>query len=70
MSKITIGDHNKIEKSSIGNHNEPVPQSFIEKYIIPIITATIAAIIAGVLLMFEFWPDIIVTIENLCKSLF
>lgn len=67
MSKISIGDNNKIVKSNIGDHNEPASQSFIEKFILPIITGAIAGIIAGIILMFKFWPSFITAIENFFK---
>lgn len=42
-------------------------QNFFQKH--PVIAATIAGILAGVILMFGFWSDIVLFIENVIKRI-
>lgn len=68
-SSITIGDHNKIKNSNIGNeiHNPESKKGFTEHHPVMsgIFIAAVAAVIAGFLLMFNFWQDIVDFIERI-----
>lgn len=55
-----IGDQNEIKKSVIGGANtdsKKQRKTWVEKH--PIITGIIIAVIAGVILKFGFWDEII-----------
>lgn len=64
---INIGNNNKIIKSTISENDpnsvERNSTVFYQRH--PIICAAIAAIIAGFVLMFSFWKDIVTFIENI-----
>ena len=68
-NSITIGNNNKITNSSIGNKEEKKPESaetkkkFYEKH--PWISGIIISIIAGAILLFSFWKEIIMRLEGL-----
>lgn len=71
---IKIGDKNKIENSSIGHHynsnngsgKEPDnKKSFAEKH--PVLISFIVSIIAGLIMLFSFWKDIVDWIESIFK---
>ena len=65
---IQIGDNNKI-KNSVVTENGTVhkdtsqKKTFVERH--PILVGLIISLIAGFVLMFSFWKDIISWIENL-----
>lgn len=71
---IKIGDKNKIKGSKIGhqygttsvNDNEQDKRkSFIEKH--PIIISFFISLMAGFILLFSFWRDIVDFIESIFK---
>ena len=63
---IKIGDNNKIKNSTIANtvngNAEPTKKIWCEKH--PIISDIIVSVIAGVILLFPFWADIVKFIEG------
>ena len=64
---INIGDNNKIKNSYIAEKSEipsPVPEkkSFYEKH--PVICSFLISLIAGVVVLFSFWTEIISWIEG------
>ena len=68
-NSITIGNNNKITNSSIGSKAEKKPESadtkkkFYEKH--PWISGIIISLIAGAILLFSFWKEIIMCLEGL-----
>ena len=64
---IKIGDKNKIKNSIVtenGNvHKDTQKKGFVERH--PIFIGLIISLIAGFILMFSFWKDIIGWLENL-----
>lgn len=63
---IKIGNKNKISKSTIANtvnvNTEPPKKNWYEKH--PIIGGIIIAVVAGIILLFPFWNDIVQFIEE------
>ncbi|WP_338546362.1 hypothetical protein V1225_10440 [Emergencia sp. JLR.KK010] len=63
---IKIGNNNKISSSTIANtvngNMEFPKKSWYEKH--PIIGGIIVSVIAGVILIFSFWADIVKFIEG------
>lgn len=63
---IKIGNNNKINKSTIANTvngtHESSKKSWFEKH--PVIGGTIISVVAGVILLFSFWNDIVHLIEG------
>ena len=63
---IKIGNNNKISQSTIANtvnRNTATPKkSWYEKH--PIIGGIIVSVVAGVILLFSFWSDIVKFIEG------
>ncbi len=63
---IEIGDNNIIKNSTIANTVNGVTESkkknWCEKH--PIISGIIVSVIAGVILLFSFWADIVKFIEG------
>lgn len=65
-NSVQIGDGNIIKNSTIGNsiQNQKEDQpSFFKNH--PLFTGIVTAVIAGAVLMFSFWQDIIKWIEEL-----
>lgn len=55
-----IGDQNEIQKSVIGDNktgSEKQKKTWVEKH--PIIVGIIIAVVAGVILKFAFWDEIV-----------
>lgn len=61
---ISIGNGNKIEKSTIAEtiENKEIKNRFFDKH--PVICSFLISIIAGVVLLFSFWNSIIKWIEG------
>lgn len=64
---INIGDNNKIKNSCIAEKMEirsPVPEKkgFFEKH--PVICSFLISLIAGVVVLFSFWEEVISWIEG------
>ncbi|MEC1023533.1 AbiTii domain-containing protein [Bacillus paralicheniformis] len=73
---IKIGDKNKINNSSIGHHytsnsgdNEPKEKKkFHEKH--PVLCGLLISIVAGLIVLFSFWNNLIEWIESFFSGLF
>lgn len=68
MSKIKIGNNNKIKGSHIGDVNgslsEPnKSEKFIEKH--PVLTSIFGSFMIGFILLFSFWKSIVTWLESL-----
>lgn len=63
---IKIGDNNKLRNCNIIDNTtitkSKSPDKFNEKH--PIITALLISILAGVIVLFRFWQDLINYIEH------
>ena len=63
---IKISDNNKINKSTIAEtvkgNIEPQKKSWYEKH--PVIGGIIISVVAGVILLFSFWNDIVQFVEG------
>lgn len=65
-NSVQIGDGNRIKNSTIGNsvqNQKEDHHSFFRDH--PVLTGIVTAVIAGALLMFSFWQDIVKWIEGL-----
>ncbi|MDM5279182.1 hypothetical protein QUF95_17420 [Paenibacillus silvae] len=69
---IKIGNKNKISKSNIGHQLQPshdkrkdTKKNFIERH--PVLMSAIVSFIIGFILLFSFWKNIILWLENLMK---
>lgn len=65
-NSVQIGDGNKIKNSTIAGsvQNQPNDRhSFFESH--PLLTGVLSAVVAGIILMFTFWNDIVKWIEGL-----
>lgn len=64
---IQIGDNNNIKNSVVTEngtvHKDTQKKSIVERH--PILVGLIISLIAGFILMFSFWKDIISWLENL-----
>lgn len=68
---IKIGDNNKIKKTIILDKSElsikeKSKNNFISKH--PLLIGVIISVLAGLILMFGFWTDVIKFIEELFKG--
>jgi len=66
--KIKIGNKNKIKNSHIGHHinSDNLPktkETFFERH--PIIISFIISFLVGFILLFSFWDNIVMWIENI-----
>lgn len=63
---VSIGDNNKIKNTTIGENvtinNPQKKERFNEKH--PYITGIVISMIAGIVLMFSFWNQIVQFIEG------
>lgn len=68
---IKIGDKNKIKKSTIGhkygatNEVSNKKKGFLNRH--PFIVSFLISLLAGFILLFSFWEDVVLWIENLFK---
>lgn len=65
MTKIKIGNNNKIKNSIVGNQNlygESNKKSFTDRH--PILISVVITFIFGFLFLFSFWDSIVEYIEN------
>jgi hypothetical protein len=64
---INIGNNNKIKNSTIAEHistsSVPENKKFYDKH--PVISGFLISFVAGLLLLFSFWNDIINWVEGL-----
>lgn len=62
---VNIGDNNKIKNSTVAENitNPPKKERFNEKH--PYITGFIISLLAGIVLLFSFWNNIITWIEGM-----
>lgn len=67
MSKISIGDNNKIVKANIGNN---IGKQTMKKRWPAFLIAILTGLISGTIVMLELWKPIISFLDKLFKNLF
>lgn len=64
---IRIGDKNKIKKSKIGHtyNSNPPQKGFVTRH--PFLSGVLISIVAGFIMLFSFWENIVKWIESIFK---